>query len=525
MDRDVLLADQRVVVSGGRIIAIEPDNEQPASGMVEIDARGQVLMPGLVDFHTHSEGWEEMPAYVAAGVTTIVTMDGEALTGRWREGSGLPVPNQIAASEILDGSPPTNRRFYSVDADHAGAILNQERLRGAAFVKIYGQLADPARRALLTAARTRGMIVAGHIPRGANLSELFAQGFAMVAHGEEYFQYFDGPPTPAQIAQLADITARAGVVVTPDLVGYTAMSRQAARLDTELAQPGVAGLSPAVYQEWLPRRNRYATRPDPRNFARRVDQGLSVLQQLAMRLHERGVLLLAGTDAPIFCLPGACLHEEIGLLAASGIGAFEALRAATANAGLFDARIRHAATRFGVVRTGMRADLQLLACDPRHDLGCLERIGGVMVAGRWYPAARLAAAQTEARTRIAPLHALVDRYERLITGSDLKPLFDFLDRDVPPRSETLNANVIIFDAVDLAEAGRRGESIALLTHAAPIFRRAPGLWNVLGRLRAEAGDPRGARAAFEVARRDRPWDAVTLAGLRALDAERTGARH
>jgi hypothetical protein len=127
------------------------------------------------------------------------------------------------------------------------------------------------------------------------------------------------------------------------------MSRQAVRLNSELTQPDVASLSASVYQEWLPRRNRYATRENPAEFAGRVDAGLPVLQQLAKALHDRHALLLAGTDTPIFCLPGDCLHEEIRLLAASGIGNFDALRAATVNAGIFAARIEHLAPSCGTV--------------------------------------------------------------------------------------------------------------------------------------------------------------------------------
>jgi hypothetical protein len=115
-------------------------------------------MPGLVDFHTHSEGWEELPSYVAAGVTTIATLDGEALSGRWREGGQLPRPNLIASSEILNGDPPINRRFYAVDAEHAAQILDHEQARGARFIKIYAKLEDPARSTLLAAARARSIL-------------------------------------------------------------------------------------------------------------------------------------------------------------------------------------------------------------------------------------------------------------------------------------------------------------------------------------------------------------------------------
>jgi hypothetical protein len=516
MDRDVILDDRRVSVRGDRIQSIEAD-DNTAIDATSIDGHGLTLMPGLVDFHTHSEGWEELPSYLAAGVTTIATLDGEALNGRQYLGGNIPRPNIIASSEILDGDPPINHRFYAVDASHAAQIVDQEKARGAKFIKIYSKLQDPARKALLTAARDRDMLVGGHIPQGADLKTLFAQGFALVAHGEEYFQYFPDGPSAARINELADITAKARVTVIPNLVGYTAMSRQAARLNSELTQPDVALLSSAVYQEWLPRRNRYATRDNPQEFASRVDAGLPVLQQLAKALYDRHVLLLTGTDTPIFCLPGDCLHEEIRLLAASGIGNFNALRAATVNAGIFAARLDHVGSTCGAIAPGMRADLVLVSGNPVRDLAALEHVHGVMVSGKWTSMESILGAKTEVRKQLAAGHAVVDQYEKLIAGKDLTPLLKLL-KSVPIESEMVNSNVLIFDALDLEQAGRRSDAIALLTAATHIFRRQPGVWNVLGTLRLSAGDSAGAKQAFAKALNFRPYDGVALAGMLKVNA-------
>src|SRR5262245_47114053 len=42
-----------VLVAGGRIAAIETRSMRPAR--LEIDARGQVVAPGFIDIHTHSD--------------------------------------------------------------------------------------------------------------------------------------------------------------------------------------------------------------------------------------------------------------------------------------------------------------------------------------------------------------------------------------------------------------------------------------------------------------------------------------
>src|SRR5499433_3728922 len=42
-----------VSVGGGRIVAVEPRSERAARRV--IDARGQVVAPGFIDIHTHSD--------------------------------------------------------------------------------------------------------------------------------------------------------------------------------------------------------------------------------------------------------------------------------------------------------------------------------------------------------------------------------------------------------------------------------------------------------------------------------------
>src|SRR5438067_13055479 len=45
--------DADVSIGNGRILAIEPRSTRPARRV--IDARGQVVAPGLIDIHTHSD--------------------------------------------------------------------------------------------------------------------------------------------------------------------------------------------------------------------------------------------------------------------------------------------------------------------------------------------------------------------------------------------------------------------------------------------------------------------------------------
>ena len=73
------------------------------------------------------------------------------------------------------------------------------------------------------------------------------------------------------------------------------------------------------------------------------------------------------------------LHRELRHLVRAGLTPSEAIRAAT----LDPARFLAGEDRpdFGAVAPGMRADLLLVAGDPSADVGALERIREVFVAG------------------------------------------------------------------------------------------------------------------------------------------------
>src|ERR1700761_8138460 len=71
MDRNVVLADQTVIVHADRIAWMGADRDAKIpKGATVIDAHGKYLLPGLVDFHTHPEP-TDLPSYTDYGVTTI----------------------------------------------------------------------------------------------------------------------------------------------------------------------------------------------------------------------------------------------------------------------------------------------------------------------------------------------------------------------------------------------------------------------------------------------------------------------
>ncbi len=519
MDREVLLADQAVVVRDGRIVSVAPDKGGPAAAHAQvIDGRGKVLTPGLVDFHVHPNAPGELISFVKFGVTTIAAFDAEPLVWR-REGVKLPEirPNIVSTTTILDGDPPTNRRRYVMGAPgDAAAILDHEIASGAVMTKVYNAFREPEFSALAAESHRRGLPVVGHIPSAVPPSVLFSgHGLDLVAHGEEFLQILPETATDPQIEALVGLIVSHHVAVNPDLVAVFAIPGLTLHLSQALADPRMAYMPSSMYQEWQARSS-YASRPNPQAFAAGMGPRNALQARIVRKLRAAGAEFVGGTDAPDTCFAGDCVQEELGLLVGeAGFSNYEALAAFTANPGRFVAERIHVTPqpRFGVVAPGARADLLLLDGDPVRDLAALRRIEGVMVAGRWRPQKELTAARDALLPDLQRGHAAVDRYEALFAAQDFPGLFAFLDSLPTGAAPLFGDDVIPGDAVRLDRKGDTAHGLQLLEHARRLMPATLGVYHPLGALRLKSGDVPGSRAAYEAALKIAPRDATALKGL------------
>jgi tetratricopeptide (TPR) repeat protein len=283
-----------------------------------------------------------------------------------------------------------------------------------------------------------------------------------------------------------------------------------------LAGPGEQYLSPADFQDSLPRNNPYAHRANVPAFVAAIRRQLALQEVLTKRLADAGVLLVSGTDAPDNCLPGEALHEELRLLVKSGLGNYAALRTATFNPGIFvTAEIRsQARDRFGVIAPGARADLLLVDGNPLQDLSALERISGSMVAGHWRAQRDLSRAHADLLPVLQKARARVERYERLMAASNITGLLALLDATRAEGDEPFSPNVLSADALALAKRGRQTDAIELLTHAERLLPESIAVRNTLGEIALQAGRIDIARRAFGDTLGIAPHDWVAEQGLR-----------
>jgi imidazolonepropionase-like amidohydrolase len=102
------IPDQTVVLQANRIVSVTATDSAavPQGGI--IDAHGSFLIPGLWDMHVHIQDLEDLPLYIANGVTGVRLMFGARDTNELRAKlATAPVsPEIIFGSVILDGDPP-----------------------------------------------------------------------------------------------------------------------------------------------------------------------------------------------------------------------------------------------------------------------------------------------------------------------------------------------------------------------------------------------------------------------------------
>lgn len=391
MDSDRVIAHQTVVVEGRRIARVGLANQVPVpAGARLIEGRGKFLMPGLADMHMHVDRAEELPLFLAAGVTTTLNMGlaspqfVTATRDRVQRGE-LPGP-QVFAAFLIDGPGDPGPEFVPTCESEARAAVDRAKLIGYDFIKAYGRLQPDMYGAVLDEARKDRIAVVGHIPPSVGLEKALASGQVMVAHAEEYYKtFFENKPDETRIPEAVELTKRAGAYVTPNLSFFAALTERVAHpesIEVSLSRPVTALVPPDVRGGWASGRSAKASD--------RFVPELALLRKLTLAMAKAGVPLLAGTDTPAGgMVPGYSLHEDLKQLVNAGLTPYEALAAATRTPGEFIRSYVPDAERLGTIEEGERADLVLLDKNPLDDVENVRNPEGVMAAGDWYSRAAL----------------------------------------------------------------------------------------------------------------------------------------
>ena len=364
--RDVWVEDGRIRAVGQRLAL--PD------GLLRVDGRGHTLLPGLIDAHTHTYGMV-LNDSLRFGVTTVFdqfTMPSLAAQKRpARERLARTDEADLFSAGNLATAPGGHGTQFGVPVEtltspgEAPAFVAARKEEGADWIKIVWEDGNTFGADIPTL--DRETIAA--VIEAAHAEELLAvihastleHSLAALEMGIDGFVHVWGDEAISE--EGAARFAEAGVFVIPTL-------------SVRLAAAGES-MGPDLLAETRPEDVSDMQRQSlAQTFPRPVGTSEASIESVR-RLHAAGVRILAGTDAPN---PGTgfgiSMHGELRLLERAGLGAAEALAAATAGPpAAFGIEDR------GRLARGRIADLLLVAGDLESDLGRSTAIAGVWKDG------------------------------------------------------------------------------------------------------------------------------------------------
>ena len=408
-------AGQDVLIEAGRIKAIgaHPLNVDASE---RIDARGKLLLPGLIDMHVHV-GFTEAPpwyptlgnprrtlsAYAAHGVTTVLDLGGRGselhdlaqqlaqgkLTGPRLLYAGeqfsapgshpAPLMKEILAWPLSSLAIALSIDPLAADSD-VDALIGKRKQAGATLAKVMIDripLASPSTdeasvRRLVTAAHRQHMPVAAHIGDEQNLLTALNAGVDLLAHGVNRSGLGTAGLQRLQAAQ---------VPVVPTLKIFNNIALAAQQQDPiEPADEKV--IAPAAREAFRKPDGRKVT-PAMYEYGQLIAHQREVTFANCRAMQQAGIPLLVGTDSPnMGSTAGSSIHQELQLLVEKcGLTPAQALAAATGRPGAWLSRWSGIAG-LGSVSVGAPADLLLIDGDPLQDIRASRNISLVLTAGR-----------------------------------------------------------------------------------------------------------------------------------------------
>lgn len=403
-----LIADSVMIVEGDRIQAVGPrDAVAIPEGATVIDARGQTLMPGIINGHGHigmvkglvesTENYDrenilsQLELYARYGVTTVASLGLDS--GPMFEIQGPAGPDETPRATVLTagrgftgkgGYPASLPQFVGVPREvdtpeEARQNVRELAGQGVDYVKIwvddhfgrYPKIRPELYGAIIDEAHAQGLQVFAHVFYLEDAKGLVAAGVDGLAHTVRD-QEVDGELIQAMLANdvfvLGTLTREESTAIYADPPAF---------LDdpffTRWADPDVIGqLKDPAYGAGVRANEDYQHNRD--QFA--------MAKVNLKKLHDAGVRVGFGTDSgPPGRFQGYFEHREMEIMTGLGIPVEDVLRIATSG----EAEILGIADEAGSLEAGKRADFLLLDANPLENIRNTRTIHSVWVGGREVP--------------------------------------------------------------------------------------------------------------------------------------------
>lgn len=390
-----LTAAKDVYVLRGRISAILPAGSSARGAQAEIDAKGQVMLPGLFDMHGHTFR-REGGLHLAAGVTTVRDMgnDNQHMQLMLDEKlQGKLLAPHVVATGFLEGDSPfaSNGGFIVNDLNGAKAAIDWYAQHGYPQLKVYNSFPKAILPQTVAYAHQMGMRVSGHVPVGLRASEALDYGYDEIQHINQLLLNFLVTPEtetrnlnrfilPAEkvadldfdsapVQQLITRMRDKQIVLDPTLSAFSFFKHRSGEVDEPY-------INLAKHMPLNSRRNMYLGGMEIKGEAQyqRYKKSYDKMVEFVGRLHKAGVPLVAGTDG----LAGIGLHAELGMMVKAGLSPAHALQVATRNG----ARYTRTSHERGSIEVGKLADLVLVDGEPTQNIADLHKVSLVITNGK-----------------------------------------------------------------------------------------------------------------------------------------------
>ena len=375
-----------VVVTDGRITAVEDGFRAPTAGESVVDLSGLTVLPGLIDLHVHLTGdpsgdfWREAVEpdewgvivgvknarlTLEAGFTTVRDVGSAQDTAfalRRGVAEGLIAGPRILASgpalSIVGGHGDVSgfrtevNELLASGYSCTGPVQCAEKVRlasrsGADVIKITAtggvlsqqgrgleaHFTDAEMRAIADTAHSLGLEVAAHAHGARGIEAAARAGIDTIEHG-----------TFADEAAIAAMREGDAVLV-PTLMAFQGV---AAGLGTGMYTPVVEA---------------------------KIRETLEFVGRAVGEARRQGVTVAFGTDAGVF--PHGANAGEFALLMRAGMTSREALAAAT----MVAAEVLEMEREIGRIAPGFSADMIAVTGNPLENARVLENVGWVMARG------------------------------------------------------------------------------------------------------------------------------------------------
>ena len=389
-----VLENMSITTSGNQIIAVQEGFVQAKSRQKVIDLSRYVVLPGLIDMHTHvtnvitpefySEQYTLGPADWAlratvytentlmAGFTTIRDL------GDQNDGGSIALRKAIRAGYIKGPRIYTASRGIQTTGGHFDPTNGLRR----------GLLDEPGpEQGVINGPEEARKVVRLRYKEGADLIKIAATGGVLSLAKSGDIPQFQDDELAAIVATAKDYrfsvavhahgldgikrAIRAGV----DSIEHgTYMDDEAIRLMKKHGTYLVPTISAGKWVTKMAEKDNYY--PDIiRPKARAIGP---LMQENFSRAYKNGVRIAFGSDAGVF--PHGLNAMEFGFMVEAGMPPMEAIQAATVDA----AKLLRVEAELGQIKAGFFADIIAVHSDPLQDISLLKEVAFVMKDGIVY---------------------------------------------------------------------------------------------------------------------------------------------